>query len=71
MSSTEEDRLTVRASNFVGLGKSRHIADCRPLHYIDARTHRLRQVRVRTTSWQDEVLILGDQALLALAFGNR
>jgi hypothetical protein len=26
---------------------------------------------VRTTGWQDEVVILGDQALLALAFGNR
>jgi hypothetical protein len=28
-------------------------------------------VRVRTTSWENEVLTLGDQALLALAFGNR
>ena len=29
------------------------------------------EVCVRTTSWQDEVVILGDQALLALALGNR
>jgi hypothetical protein len=29
------------------------------------------KVRVRTTSWENEDLILGDQALLALAFGNR
>ena len=29
------------------------------------------RVKTRTTSWENEVLTLGDQALLALAFDNR